>query len=111
MSFGYKVLGQVAPANTSITNAYTVPAGKQAILSNIAVANVTGAAALYEVYVRINGAASALSNAFVFDASQGANSTTMIQGGVTLSAGDIVSVQTATANAITFHIFGTEVNT
>jgi hypothetical protein len=109
MPFGYKVLGQVAPANTSIANAYTVPAGKTAIVSNIAVANVTGTAAVYEVYVRINGAASAASNALVFDASAAANSTTMIQGNITLSAGDIISVQTGTSNAITFHVFGTEV--
>jgi len=109
MPFGYKVLGQVAPANTSIANAYTVPAGKEAIVSNIAVANVTGTAAVYEVYVRINGAASAASNALVFDASAAANSTTMIQGNITLSAGDIISVQTATSNALTFHVFGTEV--
>ncbi len=109
MAFGYKVLGQVAPANTSITTAYTVPAGKEAIISNIAIANVTATAALYEVYVRVAGAAAAASNAFVFDASSAANSTTLIQGGITLSAGDIISVQTATANAITFHVFGTEV--
>lgn len=109
MAFGYKVLGQAAPANTSIANAYTVPAGKEAIISSIAIANVTGTAAIYEVYVRINGAASAASNALVFDASAAANSTTVIQAGITLSAGDIISVQTATANAITFHVFGTEV--
>jgi hypothetical protein len=109
MSFAYRILGQAAPANTNIANAYTVPTGRQAIISNIAVANVTGTAALYEVYVRLNGAASAVSNALVFDASAGPNSTIMIQGNVTLSAGDIISVQTSTANAITFHVFGTEV--
>ncbi len=109
MSFGYKILGQAAPANTSIANAYTVPAGKQAILSSIAIANVSGSAAVYEIYIRLNGAAASVANALVFDASQAANSTTLIQGGITLSAGDIVSVQTATANAITFHVFGTEV--
>jgi hypothetical protein len=109
MAFGYKVLGQVAPANTSITTAYTVPVGKEAIVSNIAIANVTGTAALYEVYVQISGATAAASNALVLDASAAANSTILIQGGITLSAGDVISVQTATANAITFHVFGTEV--
>ncbi len=109
MAFGYKVLGQVAPANTSITTAYTVPVGTTAILSSIAIANVTATTAIYEIYVRINGAAASISNALVFDASSAANSITLIQGGITLSAGDIISVQTATANAITFHIFGTEV--
>lgn len=109
MAFGYKVLGQAAPANTSVADAYAVPVGKEAILSSIAIANVTNAAAVYEIYVRINGATAAASNALVFDASAGANSTTVIQAGITLSAGDIISVQTATANALTFHVFGTEV--
>jgi hypothetical protein len=109
MPNNYKILGQTAPANTNVANAYTVPAGKEAIVSSIAVANVTNAAAVYEIYVRINGAAAATSNALVFDASAAANSTTVIQAGITLAAGDIISVQTATANAITFHVFGTEV--
>lgn len=109
MAFGYKVLGQVAPTNTSNTNIYTVPTNREAIISNIAVANVTGSAALYEIYVRVGGAAAGASNALVFDASAAGNTTTFIQGGITLSAGDIITVQTNTANAITFHVFGTEV--
>jgi hypothetical protein len=109
MAFGYKILGQAAPANTSNANAYTVPSGKEAIVSSIAIANVTGADALYEVYVRANGAAASAANALVFDATAVKNSTTIIQAGITLSAGDIITVQTGTANAITFHVFGTEV--
>jgi hypothetical protein len=109
MAFGYKILGQAAPANTSNANAYTVPSGKEAIVSSIAIANVTGADALYEVYVRANGAAASAANALVFDATATKNSTTIIQAGITLSAGDIITVQTNTANAITFHVFGTEV--
>ena len=109
MAFGYKVLGQAAPANTSVTDAYTVPTGKEAIISSIAIANVTATDAVYEVYVRVSGVAAVAANALVFDATAGANSTTIIQAGITVSAGDIISVQTATADAITFHVFGTEV--
>lgn len=109
MSFGYKILGQSAPANTSNANVYTVPSGKETIVSSIAVANVTNTDALYEIYVRANGAAAAASNALVFDATATKNSTTIIQAGITLSAGDIITVQTGTSNAITFHVFGTEV--
>lgn len=109
MAFGYKILGQSAPANTSNANVYTVPSGKETIVSGIAVANVTGTDALYEIYVRAGGAAAAASNALVFDATATKNSTTIIQAGITLSAGDIITVQSGTANAITFHVFGTEV--
>jgi hypothetical protein len=109
MAFGYKVLGQVRPADTNNANAYTVPSGKEAIISNIAVANTTGTDAIYEVYVRIAGAAAAAGNALVFDANVAKNSTVMIQGGITVSAGDIITVQSGTGNALTFHIYGTEV--
>lgn len=109
MAFGYKVLGQASPTNTSNTNIYTVPAGREAIISNIAVANVTGTAALYEIYVRVAGAAAGTANALVFDASAAGNTTTFIQGGITLSAGDIITVQSGTPGAFAFHVFGTEV--
>ena len=68
MAFGYKILGQAAPADTSNANAYTVPSGKEAIVSSIAIANVTATDALYEVYVRANGAAASAANALIFDA-------------------------------------------
>lgn len=109
MAFGYKILGQAAPTSTSNANLYTVPTGKEAIISSIAIANVTAVDAVYEIYVRPGGAAAAISNALVFDATAVKNSTVVIQAGITLSAGDIITVQTATANAITFHAFGTEV--
>jgi hypothetical protein len=109
MAFGYKVLGQVRPSNTSNADAYTVPSGKEAIISNIAVANTTTSDAIYEIYVRIAGATAAAANAFVFDATVAKNSTVMIQGGITVSAGDVITVQSGTGNAITFHVYGTEV--
>jgi hypothetical protein len=109
MAFGYKILGQSAPTNTSNANVYTVPTGRETIVSSIAVANVTNTDAIYEIYIRANGATAAASNALVFDATATKNSTTIIQAGITLSAGDIITVQSGTGNAITFHVFGTEV--
>lgn len=109
MAFGYKVLGQVAPTNTSTTTAYTVPANTEAIISNIAITNVTAASALYKIYIRVNGAAAVAGNALFFDVTANANSTTIIQAGITLSAGDVISVQSSTANALTFHLSGTQV--
>lgn len=106
----YKVLGQAAPANTSNANLYTVPASTSAIVSTLVIANTTATAALAEVYVRIAGAAAATSNAVLYDASIPANSTATFTLGMTLATTDIITVQTGTANALTFTAFGSEIS-
>ncbi len=109
MAFGYKILGQAAPTSTSNVNLYEVSPGKEAIVSSIAVANVTGTAATYSIFIRESGNAAANSNKLVGGASAAANTTTTIAIGITLSDYDVITVQSDTANAITFHAFGTEV--
>ena len=52
MAFGYKILGQAAPADTNNADLYTVPSATEAIVSSIAVANVTATAATYRIYIR-----------------------------------------------------------
>ena len=108
MSFGYKILGQAAPADTNNADLYTVPAATEAIVSSIAIANVTATDATYQIYIRDGGAAAADSNALVKDATATANSTTTIGIGITLSATDVLTVQSGTGSAFTFHAFGTE---
>jgi hypothetical protein len=110
MAISYKVLGQSAPSNTSNANLYTVPAGTETIVSTITVTNVTSVSALGEIYVRINGATAANSNAIVMDTVFPGKSLTTLTLGLTLSAGDILTVQTATANALTFQAFGSEIS-
>lgn len=109
MAFGYKILGQAAPANTSNADLYTVGSGKEAIISSIVIANVSATAATYNIFVRAAGATAADSNKLVGGVSAAANSTTTIAIGITLAATDVITVQSGTANALTFHAFGTEV--
>lgn len=109
MAFGYKILGQAAPADTSNADLYTVGAGKEAIVSSIAIANVTGTDATYQIYIRPAGAAAADANALVKGTTAAANTTTIIQAGITLSATDVITVQSGTGAALTFHAYGTEV--
>jgi len=106
----YKVLGQSAPANTSNANLYTVPASTSAIVSTLAIANTTATAALAEVYVRIAGAAAATSNAILYDVPIAGNSIATFTLGITLAATDIITIQTGTANALTFTAFGSEIS-
>lgn len=109
MSFGYKILGQAAPANTANVDLYIVGAAKEAIVSSIAIANVTASNATYTIYIRAAGAVAADANKLVGGAIASANSTTTIGIGITLSATDVITVHSDTANAISFHAFGTEV--
>lgn len=109
MAFGYKILGQAAPSDTSNADLYTVPSSTEAIVSSISVANVTATDATYRVFVRDGGVSAAAGNALSYDVTATANTTTIISAGITLSAGDIISVRSSTADAITFMAFGTEV--
>lgn len=105
----YKVLGQVRPANTTPNDLYTVPAGGQVVVSTIAVANVTGNDAVYDIYVRPNGATADASTAIVFGATVKANTSQTLTLGITADASDVISVDAGTANAITFTAFGLEI--
>lgn len=110
MPTAYKILGQAAPADTNDANLYTVPAGTQTVVSTISVTNDTAASATFRIYIRQNGAAAGAVNTLYFDTPLGANSTLLITSGLTLSAGDIITVRSGTANAFTFQAFGSEVN-
>ncbi len=108
MATTYKVLGQAAPAGTTNTDLLTVGSGKSVVISTLAIANTTGTAATARVFVRQGGATAATSNAIIYDVSVGANATIALTLGITLAATDVVTVQTGTANALTFHAYGQE---
>lgn len=110
MAFGYKILGQSAPSDTNNANLYTVPSSTETIISSLAIANTTSSNATYRIFVRNDGAAAATSNALAYDVTAAANTTTTISIGITLNAGDIITVRSGTSNALTFHAFGTEVS-
>lgn len=108
MPITFKVLGQSAPANTTNADLYTVPAGRSAIVSTLTITNDTAASAKARVFVRVAGTTASTSNALVYDTTFAANSTTGLTLGITLAATDVLTVQTDTANAITFMAFGQE---
>jgi hypothetical protein len=110
MATTYKVLGQAAPANTSNADLYTVPADTQAVVSTLQVANVTAEEATCRIYVRISGAAAANSNAVAFDLSVPAQSVVALTTGMTLGATDVITVRSSVSNALTFSLFGSEID-
>jgi hypothetical protein len=110
MPTNYKILGQLAPADTADANLYTVPASTQTVVSTISITNDTTASATFRIYIRKAGAAAAALNALYFDTPLAANSTLLVTSGLTLGVGDIITVRSGTANAFTFQAFGSEVS-
>jgi len=110
MATTYKILGQLAPTTTSNGNLYTVPASTSTIVSTLVIANTTATAATTRVFARIAAATEATSNAVLYDVSIPANSSSAFTLGMTLATTDKITVQTGTANALTFTAFGSEIS-
>lgn len=110
MAINYKVLGQAMPTGTSETDLYTVPSATETIVSTLTISNVSGSSANARVWVRVNGATAATSNAILYDVSLAANSVAAFTLGLTLDATDIVTVRSSTGNALTFQLFGSEIS-
>lgn len=108
MTTTYKVLGQVNPLATTATTAYTVPVATQAVISTITVANLSGSAGTFRIAIRPNGAALSNQQYIAYDVTVGATDTTAITLGITLGAGDVVTVYASSANQA-FNIFGSEI--
>jgi hypothetical protein len=103
-----KVLGQAAPAATTLTALYTVPALTQTAVSTVLVSNHNMSSIRFRVSVAINGAADTAAQYIYFDVLLAARSSFAATVGLTLGAGDIIRVQTDTT-AVSFSAFGVEV--
>jgi hypothetical protein len=104
----YKVLGQSNPAANTNADPYTVPAGKSAVVSTIAVCNQGGSLTTFRVAVRPGGAAIAAQHYVAYDAPVDGNDSVYLTLGITLAAGDVVTVRAGTAN-VAFNVFGNEI--
>lgn len=109
MANTYKILGQSNPTTTANANLYTVPSGTAAVISSLVVTNVTDTEALVNVFVRENGASATTSNSILYEVPVAPNTVAAFTLGITMAAGDIITVRSATANAVAFHAFGSEV--
>lgn len=104
----HKVLGQVNPSATTLTTLYTVPASTQTVCSTLSICNTGTASTTYRVAVRVNGAAIATAQYLVYDATVPTNDSLFLTLGISLGAGDVVSVYAGTANCA-FSLFGVEI--
>lgn len=104
----YKVLGQSNPSATTLTTLYTVPNSTATVLSTVCVANLSATAGTFRIAVRPGGASIANSHYVAYDAAILANDSVFLTLGVTLAAGDVVSVYASSAN-VAFSAFGSEI--
>jgi hypothetical protein len=104
----YKVLGQSAPAATTAANVYTVPSATEAVISTIVIANRAATAGSFRLSVRPNGATQADQHYLAYDVPIAANDSTTLTLGITVDAGDIITVYASSAD-MSFNVFGTEI--
>jgi len=108
MATTYKVLGQSAPSATTETDVYTVPAATTAVLSTVVVANRSASAVTYRIAVRPDGATLANQHYIAYDVNVGASDSTTITLGITMDAGDVLTVYASTGD-LSFNVFGSEI--
>jgi hypothetical protein len=104
----YKILGQSAPAATTSTDLYTVPAATETIVSSLVVTNRANTSATYRVSVAVNGGILANEQYLVYDSTIDGNDTVALSLGITLDASDKIRVYASSAN-LSFNAFGTEI--
>ena len=109
MAIVYKVLGQSAPSATTNTDVYQVPAGKQAVVSTITVANRGASAASYRIAIRPDNAGISNQHYIAYGISIAANDTTTITIGISLREYDVVTVYSSNTN-LSFGVFGSEIS-
>jgi len=108
MATAYKVLGQVAPAATTATALYTIPAATEAVVSSISVCERGGSQATFRLMVRPDGAALSNEHYLVYDATVAANDTIILTIGITMDATDVLEVYASSAD-LSFHAYGSEI--
>ena len=109
MATAYKVLGQVNPAITTATTAYTVPSSTETVVSTISVCNFGPSPAVYRISVRPNGETQENKHFLVYDTSIATHTTDTLTLGLTMNAADVVTVYSSTAS-LAFNLFGSEIS-
>ena len=109
MSEAFKVLGQVNPASTTLTDLYDASTGLSGIVvSTITVCNRGSSADAFRVSVAPVGAADDVKHYLYYDVALPANDTFAATLGLTLEATDIVRVY-AGSTGLSFNVFGSEI--
>ena len=107
MAFQPKVLGQSAPAATTLTALYTVPAVTKATGTTLWVCNRGATATTFRVSIAVAGAADTNAQYIIYDQSINGNDTFAATTGFCLATTDVVRVYAGNAN-LSFNLHGIE---
>lgn len=104
----YKVLAQSAPAATTATTLYTVPASTSAVCSTLSICN-RGSTTTFRVAVRPAGATLANQHYLAYDTWLNQYDSIFLTLGITLAATDVVTVYAGSAD-LSFSLYGSEIS-
>ncbi len=107
MAAAPKILTQSFPTNTTLTDIYTVPAGKSTVVSNIYVCNTSASNRLFRIAIAVGGAVLNNKQYIHFDETVEGSETFEV-GTLQLSAGDIIRARTDSGSSIAFTVTGIE---
>lgn len=110
MGIAEKQLGQLRPANTTAASIYSAPASTTTSIQTIRIANVTASTANYSIFHDNSGTTYDESTALAFVIPIPGRSATQVDiFAATNNATGNFAVQTDTADAITFTVYGAEI--
>lgn len=107
MGEAIKVLAQRTPAAATQETLYTVPVSTTATCSTLVICNQNASTVKVRARIRVNGAANDNKQYLLYDLSILKNDTFALTIGMTLSAGDLVDIQSDTT-LVSFTLFGVE---
>lgn len=106
MAKNYIVAGQVSPAAATVTDLYTVPAGKEFIASSLIATNRSSSVSeTIQVYVTPDGQTRGVANAIIYDMIIPPRGTKEFKLGLSLPPLCKVEVR-ALGGDVSFHLFG-----
>jgi hypothetical protein len=108
MASTYKVLGQLAPAATTLSTLYTVPSATQAVSSTLSICNTSSISTTARIAIRPAGAAIDIKHYIMYDVTVSGNDTLFLTLGASMATTDVVSVY-ATLATLSFTLFGSEI--
>lgn len=107
MADSIKILAQLAPSATTLTDFYVVPTGATTTISSLYVANRSASDAYFRVSVAFTGATDSTKQYLYYDTNIPPNETFVATVGITMGATDIMRVYSSNIN-LSFNLFGLE---
>src|ERR1022692_2242152 len=103
----YKVLAQISPTISTLTDMYTVPAATATTISSLCICNTNATDGYFSISIAVGGAADDFKQYIYSHLPISGNDTFIFTGGITMAATDVLRVNAGLTN-IAFNLFGME---